>query len=338
MTRRLPFCVLVAVVAAAAACLAPLAGAREPTARGADAQAAYNAGNFRWAQRRIPYYNAAKSQRWAVRKAVEAWNRSGAGIRFKAVPRRRAKVLIRHPPERGDRGCRAHAEAYPLVRGRRVERGIVVIGRPYPRFAGCSRWGMAVIVAHELGHILGLKHERRRCAAMNPRLDSLHPSRCPRHPDWRWHCRILERDDIRGAIRLYGGRVRRRGPQACNIFGPPRPVTELRATSRPYPGFASVQLNFRRPKPRKSPAFLGRRSGYVATARRGRCPTKPSDGDVRAVEGDWEVRPRRTQRASLNIDEEFGTYCVAVWTRDPASRLSRRMTTDVAVAYEPEPY
>src|SRR5258706_8853945 len=42
----------------------------------------------------VPYFNAAPDQAWAVTQAVQAWNTSGAHVRFVAVPRADAKMVI----------------------------------------------------------------------------------------------------------------------------------------------------------------------------------------------------------------------------------------------------
>ena len=71
-------------------------------------------------------------------------------------------------------------------------------------------------MAHELGHVLGLDHEDRFCATMNSYLLDGHPEYCPAAPAGKWICRLLRTDDVRGAVRLYGGTVRPiRGPEFC---------------------------------------------------------------------------------------------------------------------------
>ena len=55
---------------------------------------AYDFHALKWPRGVVPYYNAALDQAWAVGQAVDAWNTSGAKIRFVAVPRAEAKLLI----------------------------------------------------------------------------------------------------------------------------------------------------------------------------------------------------------------------------------------------------
>jgi len=84
---------------------------------------------------------------------------------------------------------------------------------------------MPVIATHELGHILGLHHDNRRCATMN----SLAGLRCTRVPFfYAWRCRLLQADDVRGAVKRYGGTVKPIGPvEFCPLFAPPEPPVNL---------------------------------------------------------------------------------------------------------------
>jgi matrixin len=134
-----------------------------------------------WQTTTIPYYNEVPAYGWAVDTAAYAWNTSGAHVRFVKSSRRDAKVLL------GVRWFRLGGEARPEIRGGRIYGAKVGIRN------GLDRYTMALVVAHELGHVLGLGHETRVCATMNPVLD-----------------------DVRGAVRLYGGTVRPwRGAEFC---------------------------------------------------------------------------------------------------------------------------
>ncbi len=63
---------------------------------------------------------------------------------------------------------------------------------------------MAKLVAtHEFGHVLGFRHERRRCALMNLSLDQTGtPTLCARRPVAFWLADPLRTDDKLGARAL----------------------------------------------------------------------------------------------------------------------------------------
>ena len=63
-------------------------------------------------------------------------------------------------------------------------------------------------LAHEFGHVLGLEHETRGCSLMNPGATLQGPDLCPKAKVWQWRCKLLTRDDIAGAVALYGGAPR----------------------------------------------------------------------------------------------------------------------------------
>jgi hypothetical protein len=184
---------------AAILCVAVVAGALP------SAGAAFRFEGGRWPTGTITYYNEVPAYNWAVDTAAFAWNTSGARVRFVKTSRRNAKVLL------GIRWFKLAGDAdVQRVDGRFMSAKVGIR-------SGQDRFTMALVIAHELGHVLGLDHEDRTCATMNSYLVDGHPQGCPGAPSGQWICRLLRADDVRGAVRLYGGVARPiRGPEFCS--------------------------------------------------------------------------------------------------------------------------
>jgi hypothetical protein len=165
---------------------------------------AYRLEGGRWPTTTVRYYNEVPAYTWAVDSAAFAWNTSGAHVRFLKSSRRHADVLV------GIRWFKIAGEARVHRLAGRIVRAEVGIQ------SGNDRYMMALITAHEFGHVLGLDHEDNVCATMNTVMYVNHPEHCSAPPDGMWVCRLLRADDVRGAVSLYGGFVRPiRGPEFC---------------------------------------------------------------------------------------------------------------------------
>ena len=166
---------------------------------------AYRLEGGRWPTGTITYFTETPAYAWSVDTAAYAWNTGGARVQFVKTSRANAKVVV------GIRWYRKAGDAHVQRIGGRFVNAQVGIQ------TGHDRYEMALIVAHEFGHVLGLDHELGVCATMNPSVGDDHTTLCPAPPTGMWTCRLLQPDDVRGAVRLYGGAIRPwRGSSFCS--------------------------------------------------------------------------------------------------------------------------
>jgi hypothetical protein len=166
---------------------------------------AYRLEGGKWRLPAIPYYVTTPAYSWSVDTAAYAWNTSGVHTAFVKTDRADAKVLV------GIRWYKQAGDARIQRAGDSIVRAQVGIQ------SGHDRYEMALIVAHEFGHVLGLDHQASGCATMNPTIADDHTTFCPAPAAGMWTCRLLQPDDVHGAVALYGGNVRPwRGSSFCN--------------------------------------------------------------------------------------------------------------------------
>ena len=282
--------------------------------------AAYEIGGKPWPRGQIGYYNAASDQQWAIAQAVDAWNASGANVRFVPTTYERAQLVIKHF-DSSSGACVPHAMA--TVGYRRAARAEIFVTR-WGTQSECSSFATARAIAHELGHVLGLGHEPTSCAAMNTSGSYRGTYNCPKTKPWEWKCRMLEADDIHGAVRLYGGMVRVRRQAACPIYPAIGPPTGLSAEAH-QSGRGTV-VTFRRPAAPRIPQFLLRLASGAEESFAYRVSAScASQLDGRTARYRWQVAAGGYQELTNALPA--GRYCYAVWSVDMLGRPSAKPAT-----------
>jgi hypothetical protein len=258
---------------------------------------AYRLQPHRWYSKTLTYYDATGIYRDEVRAAARAWNTSGARVRLRSASRRSARVVIRVDRRLKNSGLASYRSVGGIVR-----RASIRLSPDLSRAASVpeGRAAATAVIAHEFGHVLGLRHEDRRCALMNSELWR----RCDPAPEsWRYRCRTIEADDVRGIVRRFGGRVRARGAAFCDAEPAPGLPTGLAVTTVD-PAEGRLRITWR------TPANAAR----VRILRRaGECPTGPADPQAQLVgAGTGEA-----------VDDQVlapGRYCYAVMGQGPLGR------------------
>lgn len=291
----------------------------------APASSSYVPGGKTWPGGTVRYYNAAADQAWPVARAAWVWNNSGARVRFVPSSRADAQLVIERFPHGN---CVAHAKA-TLGFGKQAR---VWLPRIDETSELCNSYTSAHAVAHEFGHVLGLTHEERGCALMNPTGTWRGPKLCPTKESWEWRCGLLEEDDVRGAVALYGGRVSTIA-RDCPVYDAIR--APARVVAQAYPG-QGIELRFGRPGLPAVPRFLAvaasSTGGYGFSVQRDRCPTDVAT----ARRYRWSVKVGEETRIAERTRLEPGRYCYAVWAVDglgrPSALPARAWVTVVASA------
>ena len=265
---------------------------------------AYKLFKHRWYSKTLTYYDGSGGRyKDEIRAAASVLNRSGARIRVRSASRRSARVRISVSGN-----LRPAGQARYFVRGGIVRNARIIL-RPdlannWPTPVA-ARMGTIAVVAHEMAHVLGLDHENRRCATMN----SVLWSRCnlPRLA-WLYRCRIFERDDVRGLVRRFGGRVKSVGQELCEAE--PGPAAPLGLTLTPDPPSGAVTIAW------TEGAVPLTRTEVLRKA--GGCPTGGEDTTATLV-ARIESGPGQAKSVQ-DLPPGVGSYCYAVVALGPLGR------------------
>jgi hypothetical protein len=294
---------------------------------------AYVVAGTTWPGGRIAYHVDAPALRTAVEAAAARWNQSGAQIHFVEVSASLAKIRVRRL---GPGPCDGIVGNAPVGHGGAAV-GIVELQ------AACGPKGLIPVAAHELGHVLGFGHETHRCSIMSPEegdratlCGGLSPL------PWEYDCRVLEPNDIAGAVKLYGGKAKapRPGFPYCPTLPTPPPATNARAIVFPASSLATASISW---NAARSVAL----KHVLVNRRAGICPTYPSVPGAHST----PIRPgspvhigttvayrlgRAGTQSALDVDTlDPGSWCYSVWTLGPANRYTRAANATVRIGPRP---
>jgi hypothetical protein len=266
-------------------------------------------------QERIVTFNDQTNNAYggAARMGIASWNATGMRLTLVPAPWPQALIRIRSVG-RGREGLNcvgaAGATAAPPDGLGGIAYADVAIVR------GCrDRALFRQITTHEIGHAIGLGHERRRCSTMVPSND-VGARRCGKR--WLQRCLLVQADDIAGVVRYYGGRRRSLAAvrRAACLDGRPRRAGGLRVDPDPVGTIATAGLR------------VSGRGGVavIVGRRRGPCPSSPTDPRAEF----YYALPTARRVPAFGLQAIPGSWCYRSWRVSAGGRWSPPSSVRVA--------
>ena len=285
----------------------------------------------KWPKGRITYVDKSLDPD-AMKAAVRAWNTSGLDVKFVRVSKARKARLVIKNTKRVPAGCGTGygTLGYPGP-GRKAT--VSILHGSDADGQKCAWPGQTLVVAHELGHVLGLEHNTSGCSLMNTsHTNGVAPSLCvgddiDEVKPGRWRCRLIEKVDLKRAKRIYGGNPRLAETEWCDA------IDRIPATGTVTPtqvgGGFTVTVT-RAPEP-AVPAWLGTwaygEPGFEVHATPAACTAVPGDDTTQVGLGLWGATPVGGAADEYLRPLPAGPVCLSVWQFDQGYNFALAPTT-----------
>lgn len=274
-----------------------------------------------WPHGRITYADTSRDP-VAVKAAVRAWNTSGLHVRFVKVSNPRKARLVIKNTKKVPSGCGSGYGTLGYPGPGRTAYVSILHGTDADG-QGCAWPGQTLVVAHELGHVLGLEHTMSGCSLMNTsHTNGVAPSLClgndiDESKPGRWRCRVIEKVDLRRVKRIYGGRPRLVNPPWCDAIDRIPATGAVTATQSDGSSFTLTAT--RAPEP-AVPAWLGTwaygEPGFEVHATPNDCTAVPGDDTTMVGLGLWGATPVGGASTEYLSSLPAGLVCLSVWQFD----------------------